>query len=196
VPEFLNAIFSTKYFDKAYFVTDTELVYGGPFTRYRVPCNFIALRKDFGWSNNIIEALDYVEEDVFFMGCEDHLLVDFDESLVDWAYKVVRDGWYGCVRLTRKAKIPIAKEEWQLCEIDKSYKYYISLQPSVWSKEYLKKIIEPNLTSWQFEIIGSQNAKKIDPTAGVTYKTAFNYRNLIEKGKLVENPKTYTEIHG
>ena len=152
--------------------------------------------KDLGWSNNIIYMLDFIEP-VFFMGCEDHLLVDFNEELVENAYKAVEYKEFGCVRLTKKAKIPVVySARPKIYAISESYKYYVSLQPSVWSKSYLEKIIRPNESAWQFEILASQRAKEIDPPAGVTYKTAFNYRNMIEKGKLVDKPKTYTEIHG
>lgn len=183
-----EALMETGYFDQFYIATPW-------FCESPVNTRVIELEHDFGWSDNIIYALEYVKEDVFFMGCEDHLLVDFDEVLVSGAYLMVESGEYGCVRLTHKPQIPTGKGV-GILPIDKSYKYYVSLQPTVWNKDYLKKIIRPNESSWQFEILASQRAKKIDPLAGVTYKTAFNYKNLIEKGKLVDNPKTYTEIHG
>jgi hypothetical protein len=197
VPEFLDALRATGYFSKFYILDDKECLPPYACSTCQKDCSHNLLPKDYGWSNNILYGLDHIiDEDVFFMGCEDHLLVQPHLGLISQAFAHVKAGIYGCVRLTRKPQIPIVKIEHDIAEIDKSYKYYVSLQPTVWSKEYLKKIIEPDLTSWQFEIIGSQNAKKIDPPAGVTYITAFNYKNLIEKGKLVENPKTYKEIHG
>lgn len=183
-----NALMETGYFTDFYLATNREFV---------SPINTreIHLKRDFGWSDNIINALAYVREKTFFMGCEDHLLVDYDEELVDMAYRDVANGEYGCVRLSWKPKIPII-EYGMVVPIDKSYRYYVSCQPTVWNKDYLESIIRPGETSWQFEICASQRAKKLELPAGVTYKTAFNYRNLIEKGKLAENPKTYTEIHG
>ena len=121
--------------------------------------------------------------DVFFMGCEDHLLVDFDKELVEFAFNTVKLESFGCVRLTTKS--PVKKIAGyvpvdSVLEIDKSYKYYVSLQPSVWSKEYLQKIIVPDETAWEFEVNGSKRAKKLDLPSGVVNKTAFNYINLSE----------------
>lgn len=191
----LSALKKTDYFDNFYVASDKSKSWWHDYLSNGGVYIALGPGKDLGWSNNIIHALDYVEEDVFFMGCEDHLLVDFDAPLVDLAYGMVMAGTYGCIRLTRKPQIKTVTEYGNVLEIDKSYRYYVSLQPSIWSKSYLQKIIEPNLSSWQFEIIGSQNAKRLDLPAGVTYKTAFNYKNLIEKGKLVENPRDYVSIH-
>ncbi len=206
VPEFLKALRSTGYFNKFYYITD-------PSTEIDNSVNdvtYIFLDPDaiykseslgyLGWSNDVMYGLEYVKEDVFFMSGEDHLLVDFDECVVHYAFGLVERGFFGCIRLTHKPQIILDKEKNDdgaaVHTIDKSYKYYVSLQPTVWNKKYLQSILRPNESAWQFEILASQRAKKLDLPVGVTYKTAFNYRNLIEKGKLVDNPKTYTEIHG
>lgn len=186
----LGLLRKTDYFNKFYVATN----------RIKAPttpsyCNPIWLKQDFGWSDNIINALAYVKEKTFFMGCEDHLLVDFDEELVELAFGLVQDGMFGCIRLTRKPQIKTT-EVLGVLPIDKSYRYLVSCQPTIWNKDYLESIIRPGETAWQFEILASQRARKLNIPVGVTYKTAFNYRNLIDKGKLVEDPKTYTEVHG
>lgn len=186
----MTAIRDTGYFTKFYVATNLFTVSNNDEDVQ------IKLKKDYGWSNNIINALAYVREKTFFMGCEDHLLTDFDEDLVDLAYTMVSNGHCGCVRLTRKPQITVIHTKGKIPYIDKSYKYYVSCQPTIWNKDYLESIIRPDETSWQFEILASQRAKKLDIPVGVTYKTAFDYKNLIEKGKLVVDPKTYTEIHG
>jgi len=191
VPFFLDALRSTEYFDMFYVVSDDPdgFLPGS----LRIP-----LEEDLGWSNNIIKGLQYVSQDVFFMGCEDHVLVDFEKLLIDCAYEMVTEGKYGCVRLTKKPKIPRGCYDKSLtvAEIDPSYKYLVSLQPTVWSKKYLEKIIRPGESAWQFEVLASQRARELDIPVGVTYKTAFNYRNTMDKGEANPDTRTYTEIHG
>jgi len=187
VPGFLGALRGTGYFNRFYVATDYDRPLGGVI---RIP-----LKRDYGWSDNIINALACVREKTFFVGCEDHLLTGFDEELVELAYKAVENGEYGCVRLSWKSRIPLLGDM-RISAIDKSYKYLVSLQPTAWNKDYLESVLRSGETAWQFEILASQRAKKLDIPVGVTYKTAFKYRNLIKKGKLVEDPKTYTEIHG
>ena len=151
--------------------------------------------KDNGWSNNIMSILGGAP-DVFFMGCEDHICIDLDTPLVELAYIMVNNGRYDYVRLTMKPQIKTKTIFGNVPAIDESYKYYISLQPSIWSKKALESILIPDETAWDFEVNGSKRAKAIGLKAGVTYMTAFNYKNLIEKGHLVEDPKDYRSIHG
>lgn len=172
VPKFLDALRPLNYFYRFYIVGNTG-TWQGP------DCFFVPCAKDWGWSNNIIDGLKFVQEDVFFMGCEDHLLVDFNREIIENAFLLVRNGDFGCIRLTRKPQIKVGTGH-VFFPIDKSYKYYVSLQPSVWSKKYLESIIVPDETAWEFEINASKRAKKLDLPAGVVYKTAFNYINLSE----------------
>ena len=156
----------------------------------------VMLDKDLGWSNNIIKALEHVEEDTFFMGCEDHICTDFNETLINaafWAVKYIDD--VGCIRLTYKNQIPLETFE-PFSPLDRNYPYYVSLQPTIWKKSYLEKIIKPNETAWEFEIKASSRAKRIEGVnACCVRKTIFNYRNLMEKGVLA-NRDDYVKIHG
>jgi len=189
VPVFLKALRKTKYFDGFYVATEKTVWLG-------TDCWVIDLKKDNGWSNNIIKTLEYVKEDVFFMGCEDHILTDFDETLVDaafWAVKYIDD--IGCVRLTHKPRIPLDTDD-PISPIGRSYLYYVSLQPTIWKKSYLEKIIRPDETAWEFEIKAGSRAKRIkDINACCVRKTIFNYKNLMEKGVLAERDD-YVKIHG
>lgn len=173
VPEFLGRLRNTGYWNLFYAATKPPIKYIQP------KCLEFGLPEDFGWSNNIIRLLNEVKEDVFFMGCEDHLLVDFNREIVENAFWLVSKGDFGCIRLTRKPQIKTGTGH-VFFPVDKSYKYYVSLQPSVWSKKYLESIIVPDENAWEFEINASARAKKLDLPAGVVYKTAFNYINLSE----------------
>jgi hypothetical protein len=178
-----------NYFDKFYVVTDRNV-------RLNKDCVVIKLHKDLGWSCNIIEALEYVEEDVFFMGCEDHICVDFNKELIDAAfYEAKYIPSVGCVRLTHKDKIKLIHDD-PVSAIKKSYPYYVSLNPTIWKKSYLESILVPGENSWEFEIHGSKRAMEIkDLKACCVRKTIFNYKNLMEKG-VIGNRDDYRSIHG
>ena len=181
VPIFLDSLRNTGYFDWFYVATNSELC-----LELKIDTVQIALDKDFGWSNNIIEALKYVKDDVFFMGCEDHVLVDIDLDAVDQCFQAVCDNpEIGCIRLTKKKRIKMAEPNNPYSAILKPYHYYVSLQPTIWKKSYLKAIIRPNENAWAFETEASKRAMQIEtPKAGVTCKTIFNYHNYMKKGGL------------
>jgi hypothetical protein len=159
----MERTFNTGYFDKYYLATDKPVLDFPDEYLIQIP-----LKKDNGWSNNIINALAYVREPVFFMGCEDHLLVDFDEPLVETAFKLVEIGDYGCIRLTTKPIIKQQSVKRPIDNIDRHYRYYVSCQPAVWNKDFLESILRPGETSWQFELCASQRARKLELPAGVT----------------------------
>jgi len=204
LPVFISGLRQIEYFDKYYIATDTDF-----WSPSGIPshdgdyCVIQHLNKDYGWSKNIIKLLEVVREDVFFMGCEDYILEDFAKEEIDICFKAVcKDKDIGCIRLTRKKRIKLENEfEDDIYgpvygPIVKPYPYYVSLQPTIWKKSYLRSIIKEDENAWQFETEASKRAMQIStPRAYCTSKTLFNYKNYIVKGQLQKNPPDYRSIH-
>jgi len=184
VPIFLEAARKFNYFDKFYVATDRTIHAVSP----HLPndCVYIPLEKDFGWSNNIIKALEFVEEDVLFLGCEDHIFIKMDlQNIETCRSAVVSDGAIGCIRLTKKPKIKMVEPEKLYSEIVRPYHYYVSLQPTIWKKNYLESVIKPDESAWSFERNATKRAMRINPPyACVADRTLVNYYNFMKRGGL------------
>ena len=177
VPIFLDALRKTGYFNRFYVATDRKVDLPDD-------CVYIPLEKDFGWSNNIIRALEFVEEETFFLGCEDHIVVRFDKERIEDCFRAVDNGELGCIRLTRKPRIQLVEDK-PYSAIVKPDCFYISLQPTIWNKDYLKSAIALNESAWQFEEEGTKRIMKIkELKAGIVDETVLDYQNFFGEGGL------------
>ena len=182
VPIFLHAARKLNFFDKFYVASDGDVS--------KIAADDVTtlqLSRDGGWSNNIIQLLEKVEEDVIFMGCDDHIFKHIDIETVQFCFDGVisnKEG-VGCIRLTRKKRIALVHDSGVFSEIVKPYGCYVSLQPTIWRVSYLKQILRQDESAWNFEKRGSDRAMRIPkPYACCSRHILVNYYNFIKKGGL------------
>lgn len=178
VPIFLAASRSLNFFDKYYIATDRKVKGLGD------DCQIIQLDKDYNFCGNIIRALPHVEEDVFFMDCEDHIQVGFENAAIQTCYEgVLADENIGCLRLTKKVRLQLRDPDALFSAIVRPDPFYVSLQPTIWRKSYLEQIIRDGENAWQFEKMATQRALAIDkPEAYIARRTLYNTQNFFKQG--------------
>ena len=141
----------------------------------------IYLGKDKGWCSNI---LAYVKDktDPFILLCEEGILTEVDESLLQKAF----DAWTPDLGLLRLFPCPGPTLPWSedIGEIDKALPYAISVQMSIWNPQTIRDIARPGETPWDFEIQGSQRALNYTPKFLGTYHSALSYKEYTRRGKL------------
>lgn len=135
---------------KIYFITDF-----GRYEDERV--TNIELKKDMGFSANLITALKQIPEDNIIYFQEDYFAMDyFDNEKIERLVKHLEDYNISCLRL---APCPGPTAKWEHSEevglLQKGDSYRISTQTAIWNKNYLISILDPNETGWDFEILGT-----------------------------------------
>jgi hypothetical protein len=171
------------FFDKYYFVTD----YKGD---YRVgnKAEIILLKRDSQFCNNMLFALSRIKEDIFFVCCEDHILKEGND-INNWNRCfdfVVNTKDVGFLRLTNtKNKVkPGGKVVDNIFPMARDYKYYISLQPGIWRRDYFEMSLTKDFDAWKYETAGTKKARKHKRLRSYSVKeTVFFRTNFYKSGK-------------
>ena len=152
VPMFYAEVRKLGFFDKIYVVSD----YDGDISFAGNDFKLIKLEKDLQFTSNILYALDFIEEDIFTLCCEDSILND-QNDIDRWNYHFdyfSSHSEMGFLRLsnTKKKVLPQrGHENEDIFPISTKYRYHTSLQVSFWRKDYLKLALQPNLDAADFE---------------------------------------------
>ena len=152
VPMFYAEAKKLGFFDKFYVVTD----YDGDTSFAGDDFHLIKLKKDMQFSSNISYALDYIEEDIITICCEDHIFTD-KNNLERWNEHFnhfVSHPEMGFLRLSntkKKVLSDLGHEKKDIFPISTKYRYHTSLQVAFWRKEYLKLALQPGYDAADFE---------------------------------------------
>ena len=180
VPFFHKEAEKFGFLDKFYIVTDFE----GDFQLGK-NCKVIQLKKDKQFSSNMLDALSQIEEDVFFVCCEDHVLKGENDARLwqicfDFASMKPDVGF---LRMTNNNRVELENSDF-ISPIKKKDKYYISLQPGIWKKSYFKHALKPGEDAWKFEINGAKRARESKDLRSYCVKeTVFRHTNFFKGGK-------------
>lgn len=153
-PVFYKTINQTGLIDKFYLITDDDRL-----------CNLgnnckVIIHEDMNFSSNILKLLEYVEEDIFMLCIEDMIWTNPNKENFDSAWNFIRTKpEVGFLRLRCHNKVKFKEtDKNEYAEFDLSYKYYISLQPALWRKDYLKWAFKEKEDAWNLEINGAKRA--------------------------------------
>ena len=115
------------------------------------------------WGERILKALDHIETPYVFFILDDYyftkpLTKDFIDNNIQLMEKYKAD----------KITFDVLTPEYTLTELekDKIYKfkmsseYLNSVQPAIWKVDYLKKVLKPEYSPWDFEVAGNNFASK------------------------------------
>lgn len=136
------------------------------------------------WSTQVLQALDAVSapyvirmHDDFFL----HAPVDTQRvlRLLDW----VREADANMLRLTPKpgpdSPVPGAPE---VGEIHRRAGFRASNQISIWKVEFLRELLQPEESPWEFERLGSERARAY-PGLYALWEPALHYEEVVVQGQ-------------
>ena len=161
IPMFYAEAKKLGFFDRFYVVTD----YDGDTSFAGDDFQLIKLKKDLQFTSNILYALDFVEEDIITLCCEDSILNDLND-LERWNKHFDHFAAHpdmGFLRLSNTKKKVMAEsghEKEDIFPISTKYRYHISLQVAFWRKDYLKLSLQPGLNAADFERKGSKLTRR------------------------------------
>lgn len=183
VPIFYKGWNEFGFFDKFYIVTDFK-------GNYNVGnnCEIIPLKEDMEFCSNMIHALTRIKEEILFICCEDHIRKEGND-LNTWNYffnEFCNSKEMGFLRLTNtKNKVPPAiKTNNLIFPINRKYRYYISLQPSFWRKEYFACTLQDmdRQNAWKYERGGAKRARKHSSMSSFCVKDTVVFRTNFFRG--------------
>ncbi len=141
-------------------------------------------RKD--WGERILEALKHIETEYVFFVLDDYYLTEpFTQSFVDNHIRILEQ--HGAVKIM--PDIDYGEPIYQLDHIkDDLYRfkmssdYLNSIQPAIWKTEYLKQVLRPEYSPWDFEIKGNDFTKSLNPTILLKARPNHMYFNFVRIG--------------
>lgn len=186
IPIFCKECLKHGIFDHIYIATDSRQVFSLP-----KECTIISLTKDMQFASNVLYAMRFVKEPFVLLCCEDHVMISpHSETDFEQAYEFVKNNSsVGMLRLTCHSKVSFENNDNGFASrLNGKYKYYISLQPSIWRREYLVEALENGEDAWQTELSGSKRAKKSHRFSSFCVrKSIFFATNFFKSGKYLRH---------
>jgi len=180
VPYFCIEAKKFGFIDKYYVATDSKEE-----SNLGDNCFVLRLKKDKQFASNMLELLKHVNEDVFFVCCEDHVFRPKNDHAV-WQKCfdfVLNTKDAGYLRLTNNNRVQLENKDF-IAPIKKKDQYYVSLQPGIWRKEYFLKALNAGEDAWKFELKGTKRAREHKNLRSYCVKeTIFHHTNFYKSGK-------------
>ena len=141
----------------------------------------INVGEDVSWSNNLIKGLESLKKDYVMLFVDDLIInkiisVNYFNKISNW----VNSNKPNYLRLHISFK-PNYYDDF-IGILPKKSPYKASLMPSIWNKNFLKKILKSRESAWDFEIKGSKRAFNYNGFFSL-YDNFIHYNNSIIKGK-------------
>lgn len=153
-------------------------------TNHKLPnyknINVINIGDDLSWSQNLINCLKNVSQDYVLLWLDDVFItskVDMDRIIEDFNWVVKNEISYLRLRRTDQKK---AKSNYSKLSSDSLYR--TSVFCTIWKKDVLESLLEPEENPWQFELRGSRRSIAYENFYQVN-EDRVSYLHAIEKGR-------------
>jgi len=168
-----------KHDTKNLFVTENDSVPG------YTPTEFVTLTPgNLSWGERMYKALDSIDTDYVFWILEDYFF--------DYTYtKEELENYLEFMKSHNVDRLQISPSGHQKYtdEVIKGFtkfaddsNYLISLQPSIWSVDFIKKVLDTEYSPWDFEIKGSNKLKNTVHNIFIDTNKGGVYFNAVRKG--------------
>lgn len=138
------------------------------------------------WGYRILESLKEVKTEYVFFILDDYYLTEtFSEELIEEHIKLMND--YGAVKIMMDIDYgepiySLEKLNENLFKFKNNSEYLNSVQPSIWKVDYLKKVLKPEYSPWDFETYGNLFTKNLNPLILIKVRPEHMYFNVLRKG--------------
>lgn len=163
---------------------------------------FVNLGVDKGpseWSNDLLTYFNHFEDKYFINMIDDTLMTrpsDIDKIERAFNYMQTNESikkifLHGSLTSGNKSLFgpiklnPVSELNMEFYEINQVANYRSSLQSSIWSTDYFKKLLKPNMTPWDFELQHPKNDGAIILTTKENHPTMYSH--LYRKGNQLIN---------
>lgn len=149
----------------------------------------LAIGEDVAWGAGLLRMLDGIPTSHVILLLEDFFLkatVD-TAAIARLAGIAAREG-VGCLRLsplpppTPPPSVPIGAHP-ELGEVERGTPYRIATQPAIWRADWLRRLIEPGYSAWEFEHLATRASEAMPEAVWAPFRPTFVYDQVVEKGK-------------
>jgi hypothetical protein len=143
------------------------------------------------WGQRILEGLNLIDtEYVLFILDDYYLSENFDENLINEHINLLKEHSGEKIMMDIDYGEPIYSLDHlsnNLYKFKENSDYLNSVQPAIWRTDYLRKVLKPEYSPWDFELIGNNFTKTINPTILLNKRESHMYFNFTRiGGKLSE----------
>lgn len=138
------------------------------------------------WGQRILYALESINTEYVFFILDDYYLTEpFTQEFIDEhikllelykAQKIMTDIDYG------EPIYYLERINEDLYKFKMISDYLNSIQPSIWKTDYLRKVLKPEYSPWDFEVAGNEYSKTLNPTILLKARPEHMYFNFVRIG--------------
>ena len=138
------------------------------------------------WGFRILEALKEVKTEYVCLMLEDYYLTEtISEQFINEHINILEK--YSAQKimfdvLNFPCFYTLKQIENDLFLFDKTSEYLNSIQPAIWKTDYLKQVLFPHYSPWNFEVEGNSFSSTLNPTILIKTRKQQIYFNFCRKG--------------
>lgn len=188
----LTSLIPYGFIDEIILATDDDGISG----KINPKIKMVILDKDYGFSTNMIHALEKCDTDKALILLDDYVLphpsnqpVD-QEKLIHSAMKLLDEKKeVACVRLNifDPTCADFSDTINEFVRVKDKFNYLCSLQPSVWRVSHLKSILKQGEDAWDAETSGSKRMREMHLKSYISKHEAMIHINALRFGKYIRN---------
>lgn len=151
------------------------------------------------WGERILEALDIMDTDYVFFILEDYYLhYKYSEERLFVSMLMMDQLGIDRLQLSPSGhQSYMDKNRFGIAKFAKDSNYKISMQPSIWRKDFLKEVVKPHYSPWDFEVVGSFLLLNKDVPIYIDHSFDNVYFNAVRKGmRKVDGVDKFLEKEG
>jgi hypothetical protein len=138
------------------------------------------------WGERVLESLELIDTEYVFFILDDYYLTEsFTQEFIDDHIKILEK--HNAVKIM--TDIDYGEPIYYLEHIEEDlYKfkmtsdYLNSIQPAIWKTSYLKQVLKPDYSPWDFEIKGNDFTKTLNPIILLKARPEHMYFNFVRIG--------------
>ena len=141
------------------------------------------------WGTRILDALEQIDTEYTFFILDDYYLTEpFTQEFIDYHISILEE--YNAQKIM--PDIDYGEPIYYLDHIqDDLYKfkmssdYLNSVQPAIWKTDYLKQVLKPEYSPWNFEVEGNEYTKTLNSTILLKARPEHMYFNFVRIGGII-----------
>lgn len=138
------------------------------------------------WGQRILEALQTVDTEYVFFILDDYYLTEpFSEEFMQAHIAILEE--YNAVKIMPDIdygepiyRLDHIKDDLYSFRMDSDY--LNSIQPAIWKVDYLKQVLKPEYSPWDFEIRGNDFTRTLNPIILLKARPTHMYFNFVRIG--------------
>lgn len=146
------------------------------------------------WTGRLLYALKQVPADYIILMLEDYYISKpVDNTILQGIFNLIKQKNVSYYKLEERAKLDAERYEGlkYLKKVDGNVEYGISLITSIWSVEFLKRIIgDEDYPAWEFEVrrnMPNDISRTLDDFCLVDNRNVLNIMHMVQRGQYIPN---------